>query len=184
MLLLKVIKMNYINELLTELTARLPELEWKLTSLNIPYVWKKLPKGLFRLSHQGSGTTFVDEIKADIEQLSRQDNERSAYFLAEQIKQKVTVLVALCQIEGRTTKVVEKKHFGIKSLGTRQQWLQNMEAEIQILSKQQVAMANSLAQIKPGAEPAMVLSVHAELGEVERQLTLAQEALKKATLLG
>ncbi|HDS3847010.1 TPA: lpg0405 family Dot/Icm T4SS effector, partial [Legionella pneumophila] len=40
-------KMGYIDELLEELSARLPELEWKINGLSSSISIHNLPKGIF-----------------------------------------------------------------------------------------------------------------------------------------
>lgn len=172
--------MNYLDELLAELTSRLPELEWKISSLSSLISSQSVPRGLFRLNNELTGAACVEEIKADIQALSHQENERSAHFLANRIKQKVNVLVALCQIESRKNKVEEKIHFGVKMLSTRQQWIENLEREVSTLEKQQQAIAKTLIQMKHSANAAAILTVQGELGEVQRRLTLAREALNQA----
>lgn len=172
--------MNYINELLAELTSRLPELEWKISGLGSLISSQSVPRGLFRSSNELTGTACVDEIKSDIQALSHQRNERSAHYLANRIKQKVNVLVALCQIESRKNKIEEKIHFGVKMLSTRQQWIGTLEKEVSILEKQQQAIAKALSQMKQSTNAAAILSVQGELGEVQRRLTLAKEALNQA----
>lgn len=172
--------MNYIDELLAELTSRLPELEWKVSSLNSFISSKSLPRGLFRSSSELTGLACVEEIKDDIQALGHQKNERSAHYLATRIKQKVNVLVALCQIEGRKNKAEEKVHFGITMLSTRQQWIESLEKEISTLEKQQQAMIKAFNQMKRSSDTPAVLSVQKELGEIERRLTLAKETLNQA----
>jgi len=172
--------MIYINELLAELTARLPELEWKISELSTSFSNKSLPIGLFRSNIEPSAAACVAEIKADIKALSQQKNERSAFYLAERIKQKVSVLVVLCQRQNRQKKTEDKVYFGVKMLSTRQQWLQDLEAEINTLSRQQQAMTKTLEQKRRNHHLEAVLHLKAELGEVEKRLTLAQEALYRA----
>lgn len=172
--------MNYINELLAELTARLPELDWKISGLK-PFISNhSVPRGLFRSGLELTGAACVAEIKADIQALSQQDNERSAHYLANRIKQKVNVLVSLCQIESRKKKPEDKVYLGLKMLSTRQQWIQSLELDISTLETQQQALEKALAQMKRGTNAAAILSVQGELGEVERRLTLAREALNQA----
>lgn len=172
--------MNYVHDLLTELSGRLPELEWKLARLNPGLFSKNTPKGLFRCRHDLTGANCINEIKIDIQSLERQDLEEGASYLAGQIKQKINVLVGLCQLEARTAKPVESKSFGIKMLSTRQQWLGSLELDIAKLNKQHQALTKAVEQIKT-VNDASLLNLKAELGEVERQLTLAREAWLKAT---
>ena len=175
------VKMNYLNETLDDLNARLPELEWKLGCLNPVISYHSLPKGLFQPRMELSSSACIAEIKLDIQALTQQDNERSARYLANRVKQKINVLVSLCQIAARREKPAEKVHFGIKTLSTRQQWIQNMESDIATLSLQHQAIANTLAQMTSSNKTSAILGVQAELGEVERRLTLALESLKQAT---
>jgi hypothetical protein len=172
--------MNYINDVLTELTSRLPELEWKISGLSSIISNHSVPRGLFRSGIELTGAACIAEIKTDIQALSQQKNERSAQFLADRIKQKVNVLVALCQIDSRKNKSEEKIYFGVKMLSTRQQWIQTIETDISTLELQQQAMAKALEQMEKSTNTASILSLQRELGEVERRLTLAREALNQA----
>jgi DNA primase len=169
--------MHAINELLQELSSRLPELEWKISELSTAISSHRLPHGLFRFKAELTPEGCIEEIKADIDALSKQKNERSAYYLAERLKQKVNVLVVLCQIEGRKNKPKQKASFGLNMLSTRQQWIQSLENDIQTLTMQQQAMLKTLEQNHVCKDKNASLSVHAELGEVERRLTLAREKL-------
>jgi len=172
--------MNYIDELLTKLSARLPELEWKISELSTPISGHSLPRGLFRSRIEYSGATCIQEIKEDIHALSLQKNQRSESFLALRINQKINVLVVLCQIQSRKSTPNKKPGFSLKMLSTRQQWIQGLESDIELLVIQHGAMAKSLAQMQLGANAAAVLNLQADLGEVERRLTLAKEALNRA----
>lgn len=174
--------MKYLAELLTELSSRLPELEWKISGLSVALSSHNLPKGLFRHGVELTGSGCINEIKEEIHKLSQQKNERSAHFLAERIKQKINVLVALCQIDGKKNKPQAKANFGLTMLSTRQQWIQGLEADISTLTRQQQAMTKSLQQMNNGSKPEAILKLRAELGEVERRLTLAQETLNQAIL--
>ncbi|KTD55382.1 primosomal replication protein [Legionella quateirensis] len=174
--------MNPLDELLTELSSRLPELEWKISQLSSVISSHNLPKGLFRSGIELTGAGCVKEIQADIQALSEQKNARSAMFLAERIKQKINVLVALCHMNGRKRKPEEQVSFGVKMLSTRQQWIQSLEHEINTLTQQQKAMTKSLHHLTLGGNTNAILTLQAELGEVERRLTLAKETLNQAVL--
>lgn len=166
------------DELLTGLIARLPELEWKISGLGIAN--HSLPKGLFRTYRETNGSAYVAEIKEDLQSLSQQKNARSALYLAERIRQKVNVLVALCHMHKRRNKSEEKVYFGVKMLGTRQQWINDLEADIHVLETQQQAMHKTLEQMLRGNNAEAILQLKAELGEIERRLTLARETLNRA----
>jgi hypothetical protein len=172
---------EHMNDLLAELTSRLPELEWKISRTCSVFSSQNIPRGLFRTSFDLTGAACIEEIKVDIQALSDQKNELGAYYLADRIKQKINVLVTLCQLESRKKKSEEKISFGVKMLSTRQQWIQTLERDINTLIRQQEAMTKALEQMKPYINAASILSLKKELGEVERRLTLAREALNKAT---
>ena len=79
-----------IEQLLLALKARLPELEWKVSSLvNAHFSTKSLPRGLFHSQGDASASAFINEIKADIQNLAAQKNQSCAYYLAQRINQKI-----------------------------------------------------------------------------------------------
>ncbi len=166
------------KRLLTTLTARLPELEWKVGELGSSFSSHKLPRGLFR-TDTPTGSACIAEIKKDIQSLSKHEGNSAAY-LAMRIQQKVNVLVALCQIHSRHHKPENKASFGVQMLSTRQQWLHTLETDIWTLEKQQQAMSKTLEQMMRGQNSAAILQLKAELGEIERRLTLAKETLNRA----
>lgn len=172
--------MNYLNDILTQLTMRLPELEWKVNGLGSSFSVHQLPRGLFGFRLNMTGAACVEEIKMDIQALSTQTNQRAASHLALRINQKINVLVALCQINGRKNKTQTKVTFGLNALSTRQQWITRLESDIEGLTFQQLAMKKALDQQKQSENSAAVLSLHGELGEVTRRLTMATEALNQA----
>ncbi len=168
------------NEVLSDLVTRLPELEWKISQLGTSFSSRSLPRGLFRTSIAANGVSFVAEIKADLELLLEQKNEHSAFYLAERIRQKINVLVALCQIHSRKNQPEEKVSFGVKMLSTRQQWIHDLELDIQTLEKQQQAMTKTLEQMLRYNKTEAILDLKAELGKIERRLTLAKETFSRA----
>lgn len=172
--------MSYVDKTVQELMGRLPELEWKLTRIN-PF-HQSLPRGLFRSRGELNAARCVHEIKTDIQSLTLQQDDASARYIADQIKRKINVLVGLCQLDARKKKPADASFtFGLNMLSTRQQWLHTLETDIAALTQQQQALAHALLQLNTFKHPEAVLNLKAELGEIERRLTLAQEALKKAT---
>lgn len=172
--------MSELNDLLADLSSRLPELEWKIKGLGASFPVYSLPRGVFQTPFGVSGATCIAEIKSDILALSRQKNQRSATFLASRIQQKINVLVGLCQMHQRKNNPADKPHFGLSQLSTRQQWIQSLEEEIDSLASQRQALLRVMEQMKLGVDATSVLSVQKELGQLEKQLTLAREALAKA----
>ncbi|KTD22702.1 coiled-coil protein [Legionella lansingensis] len=166
-----------VAELLRQLEARLPELEWKMGKLGQALPTNHLPKGLFRLPAEASPSAFILEIKADLKKLTRYQSERSGYYLAQKIQQKITVLVSLCRLH-ISEPASEKRHY-VDMICTRQRFLQDLEAEMHTLSAQYEAISAQLNQ--SNHNPEVVLALKGELGEIEKRLTLAKEAFSRAT---
>ena len=173
--------MRFIDDVVLNLSARLPELEWKLRCLGSLISSKRLPRGLFREQSEFTTRSCIDEIKNDLTSLKNQTNERSAHYLAERVNQKISVLVKLCQIQMGKQQPERQVQFGVHALSTRQQWLQTLVDEIAQLSEEQQALSRTFLSLQALNNASVVLSVQVELGEAERRLTLAKEALARAT---
>jgi len=167
-------------ETVQNLSARLPELEWKLKSLNITLTKNKVPANLFHYQFDMTPQTCIAEIKADLQLLSTHSNERSIHYLAQRISQKINVLVQLCQLHVHRKIPERQSNFGIRMISTRQQWLQTIEDDIIRFTEQQQALAATLHELQKNGNQQMILNVQAELGEAERRLTLAQETLARS----
>jgi len=169
-----------LGELLTELNARLPEITWKVNQLQMPIRPSALPRGLFKIPLEADSTTFISEIKDDIARLAMQTNERSIRHLANTIHRKINVLVKICQMNQRkinSGEISGKKIFSLNSFSTRQQWLQGQEEKVILLSEQKQALIKTLAS---NTDQRVQLQLQREIGELEKQLTLANEGYQKA----
>ncbi len=174
--------MTALDDDVHRLSARLPELAWRLSMLYSVLNPKLLPRGLFYEQFEMTPQSCIDEINADLQTLNDHDNERSVHYLAKRVSQKINVLVRLCQkqIDKKTTGVSQT--FGVQTISTRQQWLITLQEEIARLSAQQLALTTALSQLHQEKNPQTILNLQAEVGEVERRLTLARETLTRATL--
>ena len=161
------------------LWLRLPELEWKLQSSNTIIHQSLLPRGLFLRQTESNPRLYIEEIRSDILALQQQTNERGAYYLAARVSQKINVLVRLCQLQARKKIPAPKVHFGVQAISTRQQWLQSIEEDVKRLTAQQEALTLALKNRGVKSTPQVLLNLQAELGEVEQQLTMANEALAR-----
>ena len=173
--------MTTINEMVLLLSARLPELSWKLGALDSTLNHKLLPRGLFNYQFEMTPQTCIDEIKANLQAIKNQTNERVAYYLADRVHQKINVLVRLCQIRGKKKPQAAVMSFGVQTITTRQQWLQTLEDDIETLNLQHAALTETLLQRQGMSNLTSILSLQAELGEIERRLTLMNETLMRAT---
>ncbi len=168
-----------IADMVEQISARLPELAWKLNALGSTLKANTLPPALFRARVEITPQSCIDEIKNDLTVLSQQTGQRSVNYLADRIHQKINVLVRLCQVHARKNIPQRQVHFGVQTLSTRQQWLQVMRDDITRLTEQQHALTCALNNAK--STPQALLQLQNELGEAERCLTLAKETYERAT---
>ena len=171
-----------LQEIIQRLSARLPELEWKLSRLGTEINPALLPRTLFRSRIELTSQSCIDEIKADLLAIKQQSNEQSAHYLAERVGQKINVLVRLCQHDPDKKKAVRQEHFGVQAMGTRQQWLQTMQRDIDTLTLQHQALAARLVTLQAASNTQAILNLQVELGKAERRLTLAKETLARSTV--
>jgi hypothetical protein len=175
--------MSYIDESTEALFSRLPELSWKLRSCFTFINPTLLPRGLFRTTLEITPQSCIDDITRDISSLKQEQNERAGHFLATRISQKINVLVKLCQQHKEQQSVQMPSLFTLDRLSSRSQWLKNMQDDIVSLKEQQRSLQKSLQYAQHyGNENVVVLQITAELGEILRCLTLAEETLAHATL--
>ncbi|STX48735.1 coiled-coil protein [Legionella hackeliae] len=144
---------------INELEARLPELEWQMSSLGHSVSTKMLPKGLFRLPDEASPSAFIDDIKTDLKRLSDSQNTHGSYYLAQRIRQKINVLVGLCRLEAKQPSERQGK-FYLNVITSRQNFVGELEKEISLLAQQRQAILNRLEQVNVGLQ----LTLKAELG--------------------
>ncbi len=171
-----------IQDIILNLSARLPELEWKLSLAGPGIAPKQLPPGLFLSRHEYTVQSCMDEIKADLQAIRQQNNIQSARYLAERVGKKINVLVRLCQQQLNKKTPESQSEFGVKAIGTRQQWLKTMQEEIDTLTIQHQALAARLADVQAKHNMQATLNLQLELGKAERRLTLAKETLERSTI--
>jgi hypothetical protein len=172
--------MSTIFEIADHLERRLPELEWRLTTLNIPLNSKIIPSGLFKSQIEMNAQICIDEIRADLKKMQRQTNETSALYLAGQISRKIHVLINLCNLSSH--KKAGGKHnvnFNVQTIGNRQKWLEDLQVTMQKLTQQQTALQLALESLKSGTDSQAILNARTELGAVTKLLTEAKEASDK-----
>lgn len=175
--------MNVICEMVESLSARLPELSWKLGLKYSVLNPKLLPRGLFKEQMEMTPQSCINEIKADLVRIGSIKNERSLSYMVDRVSQKIHVLVRLCQwAEEKNAYLPASPSFGMQVISTRQQWLAALREDIERLDAQCLALSHTLTLLKKGNDTKATLNLQSELGEVERRLTLARETLERATL--
>ena len=170
-----------MDEPIARLAARLPELEWKLGRLGHFLQASALPRGLFRCRFEFSPQACSQELREDLTALQQQSHAPSARFMADRLSQKISVLVRLCQLHGRKDPPQRHSNVSLRSLSTRQQWLQGLNQDLASLQQQRQALLLSLQAAQQTQNSTLLLALQAELGELDRRLTLAEEALQRAS---
>ena len=173
--------MTSIGSSIQRLSARLPELAWKLSTMGPVLHPTLFPRGLFRSRFEYTPASCIDEINADLQTIKQQENEQAAHYLADRVAKKINVLVRICQQHSKQKKPERQAAFGVQAINTRQQWLKTMQSEIDVLSQQQDALAATLHALKANENLDGMLRVQAELGQAERRLTLAKETYARST---
>ena len=173
--------MTFIDAAIQQLSARLPELSWKLNALGPVLQPTLFPRGLFCSRFELTPASCIDEINADLATIHAQTNEQAVHYLAERVVKKINVLVRICQQHSKQKKPDRQVALGVQAINTRQQWLKTMQSEIDLLSEQQKALAAALHVLKANGNVDAVLRVQAELGQAERRLTEAKEAYARST---
>ncbi len=125
---------------------------------------------------------YIDEITADLQSLKKHENNQAAHFIAERVGQKINVLVRLCQQNIDKPTSEPEDSFDIQAISTRQQWLQTMQHDIDVLQAQHSALTATLVTFNAENNIQASLNLQVELGKVARHLTLAKEAFARSTV--
>ncbi len=170
--------MNENLALATKLEKRLPELLWKLRTLDGEIPLHRLPKGLFKGIDRGHPQSFIEDVRHDLGQLRKVKSRYCASYLAAQIQQKISVLVRLCK-EGVYKQGNSTSQFDIDRIVSRKGLLEKIETEIQALSIQDKALSQRLLQLKKVKDNEGVLILQKELGALRKRQTLLKERIQK-----
>lgn len=148
-----------IQRFIEQLYARLPEIEWQFNKLDSNSLPDQLPGDLFQCKPLTTHAC-MDEIKANIDALKKQNTEQAIRYLCVLIEKKINTVVRICK-SSSPNQVVEV-------IRTRQQWLEDLQAEVAALTRQQQALRNNTKTS---------LQLEKELTEVTHRLIKAQARL-------
>lgn len=170
-----------IGQLLNALESRLPELEWRIGYINPSLLAQALPAGLFRPQIEPSSAGCIDEIKQDIAALARQDSEKSAFFLANRIHQKINVLIDLCKTRDNKPQT-DMMQAVLYKINTRKQHIEALESDILSLEIQKKSLKKRAASLETESSQLVLLKIQKELGAIERKLTVLLEERNKVVV--
>ncbi|GGI89045.1 hypothetical protein GCM10007966_17270 [Legionella impletisoli] len=142
-----------------------------------------MPEGLFKCAYDDNPESYIQEIRSDLLVLNENTNANSVQFLASRIARKINVLVCLCQLHEKKIPQSYTASLTIQTLATRQQWLQQLEHKIHSLEEQKQSLARRLTEClkRSPRDDQAILILQKDLGELEKQITLAKETEKKMT---
>lgn len=155
-----------IEILVKELKERLPELEWKLNHSH-PISNAALPHDLFPRTIEFNAQELMVLLKQEIERLAQQNNPSSCYYLAQKIHRKISLLVSCLRM-----KETEPPNGFLQSICTRQQFVFELQKQIQNLHSHQQALELRLLKTK---DPDITLELKKEIGKIEQSLTEIRE---------
>jgi hypothetical protein len=165
------------DPLIKQIEDRLPELAWKTSLLPHRMNLSTLPKSLFSLSVENHPSDCVHEIKRDLRRLHGLANHSQEYrYLAKRVQQKIEVLVRLCQIQlqKQSKKTVSAQL--MMRLCHRKQWIVEIEKDIEELKEQYTHLQS---QWKACNDTQIKLTMQADLGMLEKKITLLQEKIQR-----
>ena len=172
--------MTLIEDLSEVLAARLPELEWKLGGVDETLSSKLLPPGLFSSQINMSTQKCVAEVRSSLLALKDERSEQSMQYLAKRINRQLNVLVRICKLHAKELPQHVSSAFDMQAMSTRRQCLSKLENKIESLKVQREALRVRLKQER-GLRccPKFIVVLQAEIGMLERKLSLTQEHLER-----
>lgn len=170
----KAVRLPVLEDLTARLKARLPELAWYVNKID-PIALKRLPKGIFQEQDELSFDACFQEIEAHIERLVSVTNERSQYFLAQKIDEKINILVSFCHYFSKED-VSAKAMFQVKELKRYHDWMGDVRMKTNQLLSQKEALLRQLDLINE-ADSLKKLELLKQIGLIEVALTKSNEWL-------
>lgn len=169
-----------IKALLEDLESRLPELEWKISNLAHPLHASMLPRGLFNLAWDAPALAYIEVIKKDLYLLRQTTlSQKTAFFLAQTLHRKISVLVRVCQREEEKTWVISADFFKMKTMTTRPKWLEQLQKDIYFLEKQEKALQALLSHLEGERKEVLGKRVSSDLLKIKKRLDLAKDTYKR-----
>ena len=166
------------DPLLIEIENRLPELSWKTSLLPHRMTLSTLPKQLFATSVDNHPSSCVAEIKQDIKRLyDIKQSSQEFIFLAKRVKQKVEVLVRLCQLHNKKQGDKIPSAQLMMRLSRRRQWVEEVEQHILELQQQHQHLQSQISKTK---DVQTQLTMQSDLGKLDKKLSILKEQLQQS----
>lgn len=159
---------NDLDTIIQKLEERLPELEWKLNNSS-KIIFSELPTDLFPKKIEGRPAELITLLKQEIQRLSEQKNDSSCYYLAQKLYQKINLLVLCLKLQKTKS---DQTNFYPPSFSNRQQFIANLQEQIQALNSQHHALNLRISKTQ---DTQVSLQLKKELGQIEKRLTEIKE---------
>lgn len=155
------------SQSMAQIRNRLPELEHHILKLGGHFPLNLLPPGLFK--NVATGTDCLADIARDLERIAiAQSSERMLNYWSERLSQKIHVLVHICrnhQIRGK-----DKQMYTLDSMGTRTQWLAQIEAKQISLNVRRKSLVTTLETMQARKDKEAIQAIQKELLDIDAQL--------------
>lgn len=144
------------------LRERLPELERQILKLGEFFPLKLLPSGLFR--DVACGMDCIAEISRDLKTISPHASDAMLTYWSQRLSQKIHVLVHICRTHTTRNLSVAAN---LDKLGTRAQWLADLQQKQTRLIAQQTAISKRL---ETKSDLQTLHALQQELRDIQHQL--------------
>ena len=154
------------SQSITRIRERLPELERQILKFGDFFPLKLLPAGLFR--DVTSGLDCIADIARDLDVITPKTSDAMVAYWSERLSRKIHVLVHICRTQQQHVK--DRPKAVLDKMGTRTQWLEQIQTKQTQLSTQRAAVAATLETMQTGQDLPLIHALQKELQAIDAQL--------------
>ena len=154
------------SQSITRIRERLPELERQILKFGDFFPLKLLPAGLFR--DVTSGLDCIADIARDLDVITPKTSDAMVAYWSERLSRKIHVLVHICRTQQQHVK--DRPKAVLDKMGTRTQWLEQLQTKQTQLSTQRAAGAATLETMQTGQDLPLIHALQKDLQAIDAQL--------------
>lgn len=151
---------------ITLIRQRLPELERQILKFGEFFPLKLLPPGLFR--EVTCGLDCIVDIERDLNVITPKTSDAMVVYWSERLSRKIHVLVHICRTQQHTFK--DRPKAVLDKMGTRTQWLEQIQIKQTQLNSQRAAVAARLETMQTAQDLPLIHALQKELQAIDAQL--------------
>ena len=146
---------------------RLPELERQILKFGEFFPLKLLPPGLFR--EVRSGLDCIADLEKDLDAITPKASDAMLAFWGQRLSQKIHVLVHICRTQQHKFK--DRPQAVLEKMGTRTQWLEQIQIKQTQLQSQRGAVAARLDTLQAAQDLPLIHALQKEIQTIDAQLS-------------